>query len=213
MYLAYQKAAGIEVGDQLFYRFHSYDVHEVVAQGSYIRVVGTGEQGALYVLLAASRKLWSLKRREHHDSLHGLRERRVPVWRRPALSGVSGQQHLPVLSRDHVVGEIAQRDAVVASGVLAVRALIGSRVPSPWTVREVQQVPYLFSIGGRSLAAALHTGRRPGFGADGGAEALGQRSMVSNLCAAIPHTGEPALGRDRSSAGAIRIVIPVDLRS
>jgi hypothetical protein len=209
MHLTRQKAADIEVGDQLFYRFHRYDVHEVVAQGSYVRVVGTGERGALYVVLAAHRMLWSLKRQEKRDPLHGLRGWRVPVQRRPALPGVPGHRHLPVLPRDHVAGEIAQHAALVGPGVRAVRALIGSRVPRPvlWAP-QAQKVPYLFSVDGRSLVAALHTGWRRGFGVDGGAEALGEGSMVPDLRTPLPPVGGSALGCDRSTARTIRIVIP-----
>jgi hypothetical protein len=207
MYLAHQRAADIKAGDQLFYKFRRYLVHEVTVHGPYVRVVGTGERDALYVLLAAGRKLWSLKKREQHDPLHGLRGRHVPVQRQPALPGVHGDQHLPVLSRDHVAGASSQHEALVEPGVLAIRTLIGTRI-RPTVFGEVPQVPYVLSVAGSSLIPALHTGRRPGFGVEGGGQALGERSMVPDLRTAFPQAGGSTLGRDWTSTGTIRIVIP-----
>lgn len=212
--LAHQKASAIKAGDQIFYKFRRYEVTEATGDygGVLTRLIGRSEDRSLHILVLSDRKFWTLKKREHHDPLHGLRERPVPVRRRLELPGVSGHQHLPVLSRHHVVGEVARRETVVGPGVLAVRTLIGPRVRTPFH-GQAPQVPYVLSVAGSSLVQALHTGRRPGFGADWGSETLGERSMVPDLCAAIPHPqGRQTLGRDWPAAGTIRIVIPSGLQ-
>jgi hypothetical protein len=209
--LTHQKASEIKAGDQLLYKFRRYQVTEVLVLDHCVRLVGVGQHGALYVVLSAHRKLWTLRKREHHDPLHGLRGRQLPVRRRPELPGLLGDRHLPVLSRDHVVGEVAQRETLVGPGVLAIRTLVGSRVRAP-RFGEVPQVPYVLSVAGSPLVPALHAGRRPGFGAEGGREALGERSMVPDLCASLPHTRGSAVGRDWSAGRTIRIVIPSGLQ-
>lgn len=212
--LAHQKASEIKAGDQVFYKFRRYQVTEATGDygGVLTRLIGHGEDRSLHVLVLSDRKFWTLKKREQHDPLHGLRGWHVPVRRRLELPGLPRHQHLPVLPRNSVAGEVAQSEAPVAPGVLAVRTLIGSRLRPPFR-GQVPQVPYVLSVAGSPLVQALHAGRRPGFGADGGSQALGEGPMVPDLRAALPHPqGRPAMGRDWPATGTIRIVIPSGLQ-
>lgn len=207
MYLAHQRAADIKAGDQLFYKFRRYHVTE--ATGGYggvmTRLIGHGEAGGIHVLVASGRKFWTLKKREHHDPLHGLRGRHMPVRRRLALPGVSGHQHLPVLSRDHVGGEEGLHGPGVGAGGLTVRAIVGPRIATHGTTAFAASVPYLFSVGGASLTHALHTGRRPGVGAGWTDQALGEGAMVPHLHPAFRGPSGSPLGGHRPS---VRILIP-----
>jgi hypothetical protein len=204
---AHQKAAEIKAGDQLFYKFRRYHVTE--ATGGYggvmTRLVGHGDSGDIHVLVASGRKFWTLKKREHHEPLHGLRGRHVPVRRRLALLGVPGHQHLPVLPRDQVGGAAGLRGPAVGVGILTVRAVVGPRIPTHGSAAYSASVPYLFSVGGTSLVHALHTGRRPGLGADWADQALGEGAMVSHLHPSLHGPSESSVGGHRPP---IRILIP-----
>lgn len=207
---SHQRAAEIKAGDQLFYKFRRYLVTEATGDygGVLTRLIGRNEAGDIHILVLSSRKFWTLKKREHHDPLHGLRGRHVPVRRRLALPVVSGHQHLPVLPRPHVGREPVAHTPSVGAGMRTVRAAVGPRVATPGTAAYAASVPYLFSVGGASLVSALHTGRRPAVGAEWPAQALGDGAMVPHLHPSLREPSGSSLGGYRPS---VRILIPQEV--
>lgn len=207
---AHQRAAEIKAGDQLFYKFRRYHVTEATGDygGVLTRLIGHSEGGDIHILVLSSRKFWTLKKREHHDPLHGLRGRNVPVRRRLALPGVPGQQYLPVLSRSHVDGAAPVQRADVGTGLRTVRAAIGPRIPTAGAAAYATSVPYVFSVGGASLLHALHAGRRPGVGAEWTDQALGAGPMVPHLHPSLRGPSGSPLGGYRPTT---RILIPQEV--